>query len=152
MDPIYPITLTHLATVRSVVIGGGAVGERKIAGLLAANAQVRLISPEATPQLQEWAAEGRLEWLRRPYQPGDLVGASLAFAATDRREVNAQVAQEAKERGLLCNVTDAPSEGNFHVPAVLRRAEVVIAVSTAGHSPTRAQQVRNEIKALLCLE
>jgi cobalt-precorrin 5A hydrolase/precorrin-3B C17-methyltransferase len=108
-----------------------------------------LISPEASPQLQAWAGAERLEWQRRLYQSGDLAGAKLVIAATNQRDVNAQVAQEAHSLGLLCNIADQPAEGNFHVPAVHRRPGLVIAVSTAGQSPTRARQIRDRIAAWL---
>jgi cobalt-precorrin 5A hydrolase/precorrin-3B C17-methyltransferase len=146
---VYPITLTGMAGQLAVVVGGGAVGQRKVQGVLAAGMAVRLISPEAAPQLQAWAEAGRIGWVRRPYQAGDVVGASLVFAATNQRAVNAQIAQEAGELGLLCNVADQPAEGNFHVPAVHRRAGLVVAVSSAGESPRRAQKVRDQIAAWL---
>jgi cobalt-precorrin 5A hydrolase/precorrin-3B C17-methyltransferase len=147
--PVYPITLTDLANTPAIVIGGGRVGERKVRGLLDAGVPVRLISPEATSQLQAWAGAERLEWQRRVYQSGDLTGTKLVIAATNQRNVNAQVAQEAHGMGLLCNIADQPAEGNFHVPAVHRRPDLVIAVSTAGQSPTRARQIRDRIAAWL---
>jgi cobalt-precorrin 5A hydrolase/precorrin-3B C17-methyltransferase len=142
---IYPAMLTHLPNTLAVVVGGGPVGERKVHGLLAAAAQVRLVSPAATPQLQLWAEQGRLHWTRRPFEPGDLAGANLAFAATNQRSVNAQVGREARSRGLLCNVADQPEEGTFHVPAVHRRPDLVVAVSSTGESPRRARQIRDKI-------
>lgn len=147
--PVYPITLANMQGAGAVVVGGGPVAQRKVAGLLNAEAAVRLISPDATPQLTAWATAGRLTWERRAYQPGDLVGARLAFAATNQRQVNAQVAAEAHAAGILCNIADNPAEGDFHVPAVYRQPGLVVAVSTAGNSPTRARQIRDKIKQLL---
>lgn len=141
----YPIVLTSLGGARAVVVGGGAVGERKARGLLAAGAAVRLISPAATEQLCAWAAAGRIGWERRGYAPGDLVGAVLVFAATDARAVNAQVAADAAALGLLCNVADAPDAGSFHLPAVYRGDGLTIAVSTDGASPSRAVALRDRI-------
>jgi cobalt-precorrin 5A hydrolase/precorrin-3B C17-methyltransferase len=145
----YPITLINMTGVRAVVAGGGPVGQRKVQGLLVAGASVCLISPEATPQLQAWAEAGRVQWLRRPYQPGDLAEARLVFAATNQRAVNAQVAQEAKRLGLLCNVADQPADGNFHVPAVHRRPDILVAVSTNGRQPGQARRIRDRIRAWL---
>jgi cobalt-precorrin 5A hydrolase / precorrin-3B C17-methyltransferase len=141
----YPITLTSLRGAPVVVVGGGAVGERKVRGLLAAGAAVRLISPAATERLQAWAAAGQINWEQRRYAAGDLDGARLAFAATNQREVNAQIASDAAMLGLLCNVADAPAEGSFHLPAVYRGDGVTIAVSTDGASPARAVALRNAI-------
>lgn len=145
----YPVMLTRMAGVSAVVVGGGTVGERKVGGLLAAGIRVRLISPAATPQLQAWADTGSIEWLRRPYQAGDLSGTRLAFAATNRRAVNAQVSEEAGKLGLLCNVADQPEEGNFHVPAVHRRPGLVVAVNSTAKNPRQAQQIRDKIAAWL---
>ncbi len=146
---LYPISLIHTDQTQAVVVGGGPVGERKVRGLLNAGVKVRLISPEVTPKLEAWAAEGQLEWLQRPYQTGDLLGSRLVFVATNHRAINAQIAQEAAQLGLLCNVADAPSEGNFHVPAVHRQPNLVISVSTLGQDPGRAKAVRDQITAQL---
>jgi cobalt-precorrin 5A hydrolase/precorrin-3B C17-methyltransferase len=145
----YPIVLTRIAHSLAVVIGGGKVGERKVNGLLAAGADVKVISPRATEQLRTWAEEGRIQWKARSYQPGDLDGAALAYAATNCREVNAQVAHNAHAKGILCNVVDVPDEGNFHVPAVYRGHNVVVTVSTYGADPARARDVRDRITAWL---
>ncbi len=146
----YPINLTQMQAAPVIVVGGGLVGERKVRGLLAVGAQVTLISPDATPHLQAWAAERRISWVPRCYQAGDLASSPvLVVAATSDRTVNAQVAQDAATLGLLCNVADVPAEGNVHLPAVYRAAGLVVAVSTAGVSPARARQVRDQIAALV---
>ena len=138
----YPIFL-DLSGRRCVVIGGGAVANRKARKLLQARAEVVVISPEIKSEIESVAAEVR----RRPYEDGDLEGACLAFAATDSREVNAAVAYEARERGIFVNVADKPSEGNFALPSTLRRGGLQVAVSTGGASPTLARSVRQELEA-----
>lgn len=147
--PVYPIYLTGLDQLLTVVVGGGAIGERKIQALLAGSAHVRLISPQATPQLQAWAAAGQIDWQQRPYQHGDLAGAFLAFATTDQRSINTQVAAEARDLRILCNVADRAEEGNFHTPATHRQADIVIAVGSTGKNPRRVKQLRDWI-AKLC--
>ena len=146
--PVYPLYLTNLDRVLTVVVGGGKIGERKIRGLLAGGAVVRLISPQVTPQLQQWATEGQVEWYARPYQPGDLADAFLVVAATDQRAVNAQIAAEARERAILCNVVDRAEEGNAHTPATLRIADdggegtsvnMVFAIGSTGKAPRRVK-------------
>jgi precorrin-2 dehydrogenase/sirohydrochlorin ferrochelatase len=124
------------------VVGGGAVATRKARNLLQAGAEVVVVSPEALPELEGMGVEVRY----RPYGYGDLEGADLAFAATDSREVNAAVAREAGERGVRINVADRPSEGDFAVPATLRRGGLQVAVSTGGASPTLAGRIRNELE------
>jgi precorrin-2 dehydrogenase / sirohydrochlorin ferrochelatase len=125
-----------------VVVGGGAVAARKARTLHEAGAEVVVVSPEVHPQLRDLGVEVR----ERPYEPGDLEGADLAFAATDRREVNAAVAREAHARGVRVNVADRPVEGDFAVPSTLRRGGLQVAVSTGGASPTLARRIRGELE------
>lgn len=131
-----------LSGKRCVVVGGGAVANRKARKLLQAQAEVVVISPEIEPEIESMALEAK----RRPYEPGDLEGAYLAFTATDAREVNAAVAREAKERGIPINVADNPSEGDFALPSTLRRGRLQVAVSTGGASPTLARRVRSKLE------
>jgi len=123
-----------------VVVGGGPVGLRKACGLVSAGAKVRLVAPVISSD--EAVLEG-LEWIRRAYRHGDLAGAFLAFAATDKPKVNAAVAAEARQAGILVNVADHPNEGDFLLPAVLRRGSLSIAVGTGGKSPAAAVLVRD---------
>jgi cobalt-precorrin 5A hydrolase/precorrin-3B C17-methyltransferase len=148
-ESVYPIFLTQLRDALVVVVGGGKVAQRKVAGLLAVGAQVRIVSPALTPELAEWQQTGLVAWTARLYEPGDLADAYLAFAATDQREVNALVAHEATERRILCNVADAPDEGTFHLPAVHRHPGIVIAVGSGGSDPAQSKRVRDQIAALL---
>lgn len=143
----YPIVLTGPLT--AAVIGGGPVAERKTQGLLQAAAAVTVVSPQLTPALEQWARAGRVTAIRRAYRPGDLRGARLAVAATNDPAVNAAIADEADERGCPVNVVDDPSRCTFHAPAVVRRGEVVIGVSTGGASPALARRLRGEIEAIL---
>ena len=144
---LYPIFL-DLEGKRCVVVGGGAVANRKARKLLQARAKVAVISPEIAPELESVAVEVH----RRPYREGDLEGASLAFAATDVREVNAAVAREGRELGVLVNVADEPSEGDFALPSTLRRGRLQVAVSTGGASPTLAARIRHELEGLFGAE
>lgn len=144
---LYPIFL-DLDGKRCVVVGGGEVANRKARKLLQARAEVVVISPDVKPELASIAAEVR----RRPYEEGDLEGAFLAFAATDRREVNAAVAREAVERSIPVNVADEPSEGDFALPSTLRRGQLQVAVSTGGASPTLAQRIRRELEDAFSFE
>ena len=138
---LYPIFL-DLSGRRCVVVGGGEVANRKARKLLQARAEVVVISPEVKPELESVATEV----LRRSYGVGDLEDAYLAFAATDAREVNAAVAEEAKERGIPVNVADRPLEGDFALPSTLRRGRLQVAVSTGGASPTLARRIKDELE------
>ena len=119
------------------------MGTRKVRKLAQAGASVVVVSPEIRPELLGM----NLEVNNRAYEYGDLEGADLAFTATDSREVNAAVAREARERGVLVNAADKPSEGDFAVPSTLRRGGLQVAVSTGGASPTLARRIRKELEA-----
>ena len=127
-------------------MGGGSVAERKVVGLLDAGARVRVISPDLTDILAGLAAEGRIEWLERGYESGDLAGALLVFAATNSREVQKEVVREAGRTGQLVNVIDAPASCSFQVPAVVRHGDLTLAVSTSGKSPAVAAMVRRQLE------
>jgi siroheme synthase-like protein len=145
----YPIVLTHLDRTRCVVVGGGPVAERKIAALLDGAALVTVVSPDLTTRLRAWVEAGRLEHIGRNYDAGDLDGAGLAIAATDDPVVNDEVARAARRRGILINVADNPSAGNFHTVATVREGDVLVAISTGGDSPALAALLRRRIDALV---
>ncbi len=133
----------------AVLVGGGTVAARKAALLLEAGMRLTVIAPQLVPELAEAAAQGDFVWLSRIYQPGDLTGAFLVVAATDRRAVNRQVGRDAREAGTLVNVVDAPSEGTCTFPALLRRGDLQVAVSSGGGSPAFAAAVRDELATRL---
>jgi len=144
----YPVVI-DMATRPVLVIGGGAVAERKVEGLLAAGAEVTVLAPELTARLLAWAEEGHLRAVRRAYRAGDLEGYRVAFAATDDGVVNAAVAREARERAVWLNAADDPGHSDFILPSVLRRGDVVVAVTTGGASPALARAVREELEEYL---
>ena len=151
-QPVYPVMLTGLAGAPVVVAGGGVVAARKVMGLLPAEAAITVIAPELGETLRALHEQGAFVWQPRAYQAGDLEGARLAFAATNVRAVNAQVAAEAARQHILCNVADDPAAGDFHVPAVHRADGMVIAVGSSGQSPRRATSLRNRIAQWLAGE
>ena len=139
----FPIAL-HGERLTAVVIGGGSVGTRKALALIEAGAQVRVVSPEVTPELDEAERTRRLSIVRESYRADQLGNATLVIAATDSREVNAQIAVDAHSRGKLVNITDFPDEGNFHTMALHRSGDVTIAIS-AGGVPGAAARIRDAI-------
>ena len=132
-----------------VVLGGGTVAERKVAGLLEAGAMVTVVSPTLTPLLAELVRAGRVAHIERGYAPGDLAGASLAFAATDDGAINAAVAHEGRARGVWVNAADDPAHCDAILPAVIRRGAITIAVGTGGASPALARAVRERVELAL---
>ena len=117
--PFY-IACLRLSGRRCVVVGGGDVGLEKVEGLLACDADVTLIAPEAHPELVQLGLEGSIRWEAREYESGDLDGALIAIAATDDTDLNIRVFEEAEARAMLVNVVDVPPLCNFILPAIVR--------------------------------
>ncbi|MCC3375748.1 bifunctional precorrin-2 dehydrogenase/sirohydrochlorin ferrochelatase [Cohnella sp. REN36] len=144
MPRYYPAML-HLEGRRCVVFGGGAVAERKAAGLLEAGAAVTVVSPSLTARLGAWATDGTIAAVRREGEPADLEGAALAFAATDRPEANGRLAEAARARGVPIAVADDGEAGDFVAPAVVRRGGLLFAVSASGAGPAFAARLAREL-------
>ncbi|MBI3330307.1 MAG: bifunctional precorrin-2 dehydrogenase/sirohydrochlorin ferrochelatase [Nitrospinae bacterium] len=148
MSAYYPIFL-NLAQKRCLVVGGGTVAERKVQGLLEAKAAVVVVSPSLTDALHRWAIDGAIGHIRRTFRDEDVGGCALVIGATDRAEVNAQVAEAARCRGIWVNIVDTPAACDFIAPAVVRRGELQIAISTGGNSPTLAKRLREGLEELI---
>jgi precorrin-2 dehydrogenase / sirohydrochlorin ferrochelatase len=144
--PFY-VACLKLTDRRCVVVGGGDVGLEKVEGLLACDAQVVLVAPEAHPQLEALALDGSIEWLRREYRPEDLDGTFMVIAATSDTDVNIAVFADAERRAMLVNVVDVPPLCNFILPAIVRTGPLAIAISTAGASPALAKRMKAQIAA-----
>lgn len=129
-----------------VVIGGGAVAERKIEMLLESAANVTVVSPDVTGPVATWAAEGRITLQLRAYRRGDLTGCRLAYAATSEPAVNRAVRDEARDAGIWLNAVDQPALCEFITPAIVRRGDLTLAVSTNGRCPALARQIREELE------
>ena len=146
---------------RVLVVGGGEVAERKIRLLLEAGARVEVVAPELNEWLSgRWAtdaarrdpgasAAASLAWIATQFEESQLRGAVLAVAATNDREVNAQVARAARAMELLANVVDDAELSGFIVPAIVDRSPLVIAVSSGGTAPVLARLLRERIEALV---
>jgi siroheme synthase-like protein len=145
LDVPFYIACLRLSGRRCLVVGGGEVGLEKVEGLLACDADVTLVAPEAEPALQEYAREGSIAWQQRPYESGDLEGTFLVIASTDDTDVNIRVYEDAEARAMLVNVVDVPPLCNFILPAIVRSGPLAIAISTAGASPALAKRMKREI-------
>ncbi len=148
MTAFYPVFL-DLRGRRAVVIGGGAVAEQKVHGLVGAGAHVTVVSTDVTPALGALARRNAIEHKRRPYRRGDLKGAWLAIAATDDRGTNGAVWAEAEQLGVPVNAVDDLEHCSFIAPAVHREGDITVAVSTAGKSPALAVRLRQRIARLV---
>jgi siroheme synthase-like protein len=147
LDTPFYIACLKLSGRRCVVVGGGAIGLEKVEGLLACDGRVVLIAPDAVAELQELAAEGSIEWLRREYRAEDLERTFIVIAATDDTDVNIRIYEDAERRAMLVNIVDVPPLCNFILPAIVRTGPLAIAISTAGASPALAKRIKREIAA-----
>ena len=148
LDTPFYIACLRLKGRRCAVIGGGDVGLEKVEGLLACDAEVTVVAPEAHPALRELADEGSIRWQRRGYESGDLEGCLIAIAATNDTDVNIRVFDDAERRAMLVNVVDVPPLCNFILPAIVRTGPLAVAISTAGASPALAKRMKREIAEL----
>ena len=140
----YPVML-DLSRLRVLVVGGGEVATRKVAGLADAGGRPEIVSPAVTDALRARVEGLRLAWHPRPYRPADVDGRHLVFAATDDADVNARVAEDARAAGALVSRADEGGASDFHVPSHLRRDEVVVAFSSGGASPLLARRLRERL-------
>jgi precorrin-2 dehydrogenase len=139
--PLFPVFI-KLADRPCLVVGAGEIALAKIYSLLQSGARITVVAPEAKSAIREMARSGRLVWNKRKYQASDLAGAFLAIAGTSDFALNHEVFVEAERRGILCNAVDDPPNCDFYFPAVVRRGDLQIAISTAGESPAFAQKLR----------
>jgi siroheme synthase-like protein len=144
----YPIHL-DLKDRAVLVVGGGEIAEGKTEQLIAAGACVRVVSPELTERLREWARQGVIAHRMAVFDESDLQGVILVISATGSQTVNQAVAQASARRGLLYNVVDQPSLCSFITPALVTRGQLQISISSGGGSPALAQRVKREVAALI---
>ena len=145
MTSMFPMFM-KLAGKQCLVVGAGKVGEPKIGGLMDTGACIHVVAIAASDQVRDWADAGKIDLELRAFSSSDLDGMFLAVVATASRSLNERVYLEAQERGVLCNVVDVPDLCDFFYPAVVRRGDLQIAISTAGQSPSLAQKLRQQLE------
>ena len=140
----YPIFI-DLQSQPCLVVGGGAIAERKVEALLHAHGHITVISLTFTAQLRSWAAEHKIRIHERAYHIGDIRGFRIVFAATSDEDLHRRLAEEAQSAGILLNVVDRPALCSFIVPAVVSQGDLTLAISTAGASPAMAKKIRQDL-------
>jgi precorrin-2 dehydrogenase / sirohydrochlorin ferrochelatase len=141
----YPIFLSLQDRI-CLVVGGGAVAERKIAGLLRFGPFIRIVAKDLTPWLSERCDGTRVQWIGKSYEAGLLDTADLVFAATSDIELNRRISADARERKLWCNMASDPERGSFIVPSLVVRGPLSLAVSTGGASPALARKIKEKLE------
>lgn len=141
----YPVNL-DIRNRKCLVVGGGEVGTRKVITLLECGAIVTVVSIDASEKLLNLAESGLIELRKRPYAGEDLAGMFLVICATDDEKLNRLVSEDAGKLNMLCNIADRPEACNFILPALVKRGDFVIAVSTSGKSPAFAKKIRKDLE------
>lgn len=141
----YPVNL-DIQNQSCLVVGGGAVGTRKVKMLLDCGAVVTVVSPEMTHSLSVLAVENQISLKQRAYHVSDLEGVLLVIGATDNRDINRVIHADARKQGKLCNIVDQPDLCNFILPSVIERGDLVITISTSGKSPAFARLLRKQLE------
>lgn len=148
---LFPLFL-DLSGCEVLVVGGGSVAQRRIEGLLGTGARVRVVAPDVTPPVRALAEDGAISLELRPLRPEDVADAHLVLTATGIPEVDLAVAETARREHVLVNSADDLPGCDFHIPAVARRGEVQVAISTGGAAPALAARVRRRVEELLDTE
>lgn len=132
-----------------LVVGGGRIAARKVAGLLGQGARVTVVAPAVGDAVRTLAAEGRVDWVARRFEPADLDGMWLAVTATDDPAVNRAVFEAGEQRRVWVNSADDPANCSFTLMSVVRRGDIVVAIGTNGRSPALttylADRVRDDV-------
>ncbi len=140
----YPICL-NIQNRDCLVVGGGAVAFRKVSTLLECGATVTVVSPEFTEELTT-IENASLSLIRRPYESSDVAGRFLVIGATDNEAQNRKISQDAEENNLLCNIADFPEACNFILPSIVKRGDLMLAITTSGNSPAFAKHLRKKLE------
>jgi len=141
----YPIYL-DVQNRNCLVVGGGSVGARKVSTLLDCGASVTVVSPRINAKLNELSTKATLIIKKKPFQFSDLKDKFLVIGATDNQELNQQIHTEAERLGILCNIADQPEACNFILPSIVKKGDLVIAISTSGKSPAFAKKLRKDFE------
>jgi siroheme synthase-like protein len=144
--PAYYPAMLDLAGRDVLLVGGGEVAAQKAGPLIEAGARLRVVAPELIPALRVRIEAGEARWEQREVRAGDTAGCAVVVCATDQREVNRQVSEEARAGGIPVNVVDDPALCTFIVPSTVRRGPLQVSVSTGGRSPAFAKFMRKELE------
>ncbi|MGA7292472.1 MAG: bifunctional precorrin-2 dehydrogenase/sirohydrochlorin ferrochelatase [Terriglobales bacterium] len=145
MTSLFPMFL-KLESKPCLIVGAGKVGEPKIGGLIETGANIHVVALDARAKVREWANAGKIELELRRFSDSDLDEKFIVVVAMASPSLNEQIYRQAHRRGVLCNVVDVPEYCDFFYPAIVRRGDLQIAISTAGQSPSLAQKLRQQLE------
>jgi precorrin-2 dehydrogenase/sirohydrochlorin ferrochelatase len=145
MKKYYPVCI-DIQNRQCLVVGGGMVALRKTRGLLDCGAVVTVVSPVFHADFKKIDKSLPVNTIERTYRSEDLEDKFLVIGATDNQEVSRRISRDARSRNILCNIADVPESCSFILPAVVRRGDLAIAVSTSGKSPAFARHLRKQLE------
>lgn len=132
-----------------IVIGGGEVASRRATALVSCGAKLTVVSPELNSVLEYLSFQKEIEWTKKEFTSSLITNDTyLVIAATNNRKTNQEISRICKEKKILCNIVDEPSEGNFIVPSSMERGPLSISISTSGISPSLAASIRQELETV----
>ena len=143
--PYYPIYI-DIEERNVVIIGGGNVCARKAETMMKYGANVTVVAPELTDEIEQWGRDGSLTIKRKAYESPDIDGANIVIASTDDQRVNEQIAADCRARRIPVNVVDVTPLCEFIVPAIIEKGSIQIAVSTGGKSPALARTLKEDLQ------
>jgi len=132
-----------------LVIGGGDAAEAKLRTLIKTDAAIFVISPKISPEIERWEDKGVLSWVSRDFTASDLDDVRLVYAATEDDELNADIAEQARGKGILVNAADQKEACDFITPALVDRSPVIVSIGTEGTSPSLARAIKTDLEARL---
>jgi len=141
----YPVNL-DIRGRKCLVVGGGAVGTRKVSTLVQCGAKVTVVSPVISSKLTDLSAKGVIQIKLREYCSSDVNEMFLVIGATSDEKLNFRISEDAEQKNLLCNIADVPEACNFILPAIVTRGDLIIAISTSGNSPAFAKKLRKTLE------
>ena len=133
-------------------VGGGSIAERRVMVLQPFADGITVVAPEAEGGIIALAEEGEVNWITREFDKDDLEGRDIVFAATDDKELNAEIAAKCREKGIAVNVSSDRELCDFYFPGIVTQGETVIGVSASGQDHKKARRVRERIQEILTEE
>ena len=143
----YPVNL-DIKDRQCLVVGGGAVASRKVKSLMECGADVTVVSPAFTQSLKNLEPMPNMTLVQRSYETHDLEKKFLVIGATDDEKLNRRIKADAENRNMLCNIADVPDICNFILPAIIRRQDLCVTISTSGKSPAFAKKLRKDLEKI----
>ncbi len=148
MAPCFPLFIS-LEEQQVIIIGGGKIAARRIAALLPFDCRITVIAPEICPELEALSDLNSITFIRRPYQPGDCIGARIAVAATSSRAVNHAAGEECHRLEIPVSVADCREECSFFFPAIARHDMIVAGLTASGNDHGLVKRLATKLRKWL---